>query len=226
MISLLSWFFRWVLCAAIIGALIALLAIDYIVPLDLNNPPNMFTWLQLQLMKIEPERCYAALDRSKANYKRTSEPLKNGCGFEYGATLLGSEISHGANIVMNCPALAALLLWEKHVVQPAAERYFQNKVTRIVQAGTYSCRDIARTKEPRRSQHATANAIDVSQFIFANGSKISLEQNWNDKGPRGEFQREVRDGACRIFSVVLSPDYNPRHSNHYHMDMSYLWFCR
>ena len=226
MIALLGWFFRWVLCAVVIGAAVALLAIDYVAPLDINKPPGMFTWLHLQLLKLEPERCYAALDRSKVSYRKTSEPLQKGCGFEHGATLLNSEISHGANIVMNCPALAGLLLWEKHVVQPAAERYFQTKVSRIVQAGTYSCRDIARTKEPRRSEHATANAIDITQFVFANGAKISLEQDWKDKGAKGEFQREVRDGACRIFSVVLSPDYNPQHSNHYHMDMSYLRFCR
>lgn len=226
MIVLTGWFLRWLACAVVICAAIGILAIDYIAPLDINNPPNMFTWVHLQLLKTEPERCYAALDRSKVNYKRTSEPMQKGCGFEYGATLLSSEMSHGANIVMNCPALAALLLWEKHVVAPAAERYFQNKVTRIVQAGTYSCRNIEHSKEPRRSEHATANAIDISQFILANGLKISLEQDWNDKSAKKDFQREVRDGACRIFSVVLSPDYNPQHSNHYHMDLSYLRFCR
>jgi hypothetical protein len=186
----------------------------------------MLTWLHLQLLKTEPERCYAALDRAKVNYRRTSEPLQNGCGFEFGATLLNSEISHGANIVMNCPALAALLIWEKHVVTPAAERIFKSKVKRIVQAGTYSCRNIERIRGALRSEHATANAIDISQFIFANGSKVSLEQDWSDNGAKGEFEREVRDGSCRIFSVVLSPDYNPQHSNHYHMDLSYLRFCR
>jgi hypothetical protein len=225
-IALTGWFWRSLVCTVVICIAVSILALDYIAPLDINKPPNMFTWLHLQLLKAEPERCYAALDRSRVNYKRASEPLQNGCGFEHGAILLSSEVSHGTNIMMNCPALAALLLWEKHVVAPAAERYFQNKVTRIVQAGTYSCRNIERSKETRRSEHATANAIDISQFIFANGSRISLEQDWNDKGAKGQFQREVRDGACRIFSVVLSPDYNPQHSNHYHMDLSYLRFCR
>jgi len=56
--------------------------------------------------------------------------------------------------------------------------------------------------------------------------QLSLEKDWKDTGARGAFQREVRDGACKIFSVVLSPDYNPNHSNHFHMDMSFVRFCR
>jgi hypothetical protein len=225
-IAMTGWFWRSVACTIFVGAVLSLVALDYLSPLDINSPPGMLTWLHLQLLKADPERCYAALDRAKVEYRRTSEPLQNGCGFEFGATLMNSEINHGANLVMNCPALAALLIWEKHVVAQAADRIFRSKVTRIVQAGTYACRNIDRNKEVRRSEHATANAIDVSQFIFANGSRISLEQDWNDKNAKGQFEREVRDGACRIFSVVLSPDYNPQHSNHYHMDLSYLRFCR
>jgi len=33
-------------------------------------------------------------------------------------------------------------------------------------------------------------------------------RDWNGDTPKAEFLREVRDGSCRLFSTVLSPDYN------------------
>nr|MBA3526869.1 extensin family protein [Sphingomonas sp.] len=34
------------------------------------------------------------------------------------------------------------------------------------------------------------------------------------------FLREVRDGACRLFPTVLSPDYNAAHRDHLHLDVA------
>jgi hypothetical protein len=226
-IALTRWFWDVVTAGAVVSVLLALLAIDLIAPLDLNSSPGPLTWLHLQLLKVDPERCYAALDRAQINYKRWSEPIQNGCGFDYGAKLLGSEISHGNNFLMTCHGLAGLILWERGVVAPAAERYFGgSKLTRVQNMGTYSCRNIEHKKDKMRSEHATANAIDVGSFGFSNGAQVVLEKDWKDKGDKGAFLREIRDGACKIFSVVLSPDYNPNHSNHFHLDMSFVRFCR
>ena len=40
--------------------------------------------------------------------------------------------------------------------------------------------------------------------------------------------RRVRDGACRGFSTVLSPEYNAAHRDHFHFDMAGRWggVCR
>jgi len=225
-IALTRWFWEVVVAAVFVAAVLAVLAIDLIAPLDLNQPPGMFTWVQLQMMKVDPERCYAALDRAQVDYKRWSEPMKDGCGFEAGAKLMSSGISHGNNFLMTCHGLAGLILWERGVVAPAAERYFGgSKLTQVKQMGTYSCRNIEHKKDRRRSEHATANAIDIGGFGFSNGAQLVLEKDWKDKGDKGAFLREVRDGACKIFSVVLSPDYNPNHSNHFHMDMSFDRFA-
>jgi len=225
-IIIARWFREIVVAATVIAALLALLAIDLIAPLDLNQPPGMLTWLHLQLLTVEPERCYAALDRAQVNYSRHVEEIKNGCGIESGAKLLGADINHGGHVLMTCHGMAGLLLWERGVVAPAAERHFGAKLARIRSMGTYSCRNIEHKKDKMRSQHATANAIDIGGFGFSDGSQIVLEKGWKDTGAKGAFLREVRDGACKIFSVVLSPDYNPNHSNHFHMDMSFARFCR
>ena len=44
--------------------------------------------------------------------------------------------------------------------------------------------------------------------------------------PPAEFLREVRDGACGYFNVVLSPDYNADHHDHLHVDMGWYRTCR
>jgi len=36
----------------------------------------------------------------------------------------------------------------------------------------------------------------------------------------------VRDGACRFFDVVLGPDYNDAHRDHFHLDMGAYRACR
>ena len=40
------------------------------------------------------------------------------------------------------------------------------------------------------------------------------------------FLREVRDGACRYFDVVLGPDYNQAHADHFHLDRGGGRACR
>ena len=227
MIALRRWFWEVVAAGAVMAVLLSLVAIDYVAPLDLNQPPGLFTWLHLQLLQLDPEACYAALDRAQVHYKRFEDPMKDGCGVVHGAIMTDSEINHGGHVLMSCHGLAGLVLWERTVVAPAAERYFNAKVTRVRNMGTYSCRNIEHKKDKMRSQHATANAVDVGAFGFSSGPDVVLEKDWKDTGAKGAFEREVRDGACKIFSTVLSPDYNPNHSNHYHMDMSFLVrFCR
>ncbi len=49
-------------------------------------------------------------------------------------------------------------------------------------------------------------------------------KDWG-RGERGEFLRAVRDGACRFFGGVLSPDYNAAHANHFHFDMGWWKIC-
>ena len=55
---------------------------------------------------------------------------------------------------------------------------------------------------------------------------MTVSRDWRREGAAGAFLRDVRDGACRIFGVVLSPDHDRNHANHFHIDMSWLRICR
>jgi hypothetical protein len=78
----------------------------------------------------------------------------------------------------------------------------------------------------RRSQHATANAIDIAGFVLRDGREVRLAQDWTGTGFEAAFLRAVRDGACRWFRGVLGPDYNAAHHDHFHFDMGPWRVCR
>jgi hypothetical protein len=211
---------------AIAAPFMALPFIDYILPFDLDRAPNILTRLHLQFLEHAPERCYAALDRANISYRR--EPALNGekgCGYENAVWLERSGASYGGRVLLRCPAMLGLLLWERHVLAPAAERTFDRKLLSVRHLGTYSCRNVRDTRRGSLSQHAFANAIDVAGF-FVEGQPAINVRDWKDGGVKGRFLREARDGACGIFGVVLSPDYDGAHANHFHLDMNWLHVCR
>jgi hypothetical protein len=122
-----------------------------------------------------------------------------------------------------CNIAARLYMWEKHVVQPAARWFFNAPVAEILHFGSYSCRTISGSRA--MSEHANANAFDVSGFRFANGRTITLLRAWNGTGAEARFLRAVRDGACDYFNMTLSPDFNADHRDHFHFDMGWLRGC-
>ena len=215
------------LLLAALGGILALAFFDHIVPFRLDREPNLLTAYHLQVLKRYPARCIAALERSGVDYV-PAPPLRrdNGCGSENAVRLWSSGVSYGSRILLQCPAMLGVLLWERHVLVPAAERHFGGRPTSVRHLGTYACRSVRLGKTDRLSQHAFANAIDVAGFRIAGGQSVSVLRDWNDKGAKGDFLREVRDGACRIFGVVLSPDSDRRHADHLHVDMSLAGGCR
>ena len=74
--------------------------------------------------------------------------------------------------------------------------------------------------------NASADALDISGFRLADGRSVSVLKDWPKQNQDAQFLRQVRDGACEAFSVVLSPDYNAAHRNHFHVDVGRWSVCR
>ncbi|OYW97907.1 MAG: hypothetical protein B7Z12_20785 [Caulobacter vibrioides] len=125
-----------------------------------------------------------------------------------------------ASVRPSCPVAAGLIAWQTQVVQPAALGILGVWVQRIEHLGSYSCRRLYGRADAGWSEHATADAIDISGFVLSDGTRISVLKDWDDEGDKGAFLRAVRDGGCRVFSTVLSPDYNAAHADHLHMDQA------
>jgi hypothetical protein len=99
-------------------------------------------------------------------------------------------------------------------------------VARVDHLGSFACRNMYSRENGARSQHATANALDIAGFRLADGRTISVLKEWSKENPDARFLRQVREGACDTFNVVLSPDYNAAHRDHFHLDMGPWWICR
>ena len=194
-------------------------------PLDLSQPVGAFTGRKLAGLSGEGERCKALLTRAGVCFN-SLPPRSAGarCGYDDAVRFarggaLGIDYVP-ADLGTSCPVASALALWEWHVVQPAALEHFGVEVAAIDHFGSYSCRRIYGRSDGRWSEHAAANAVDIAAFRLADGRRISVLRDWDDEGAKAEFLRDVRDGACRLFATVLSPDYNEAHRDHLHLDQA------
>jgi hypothetical protein len=137
----------------------------------------------------------------------------------------GSADLRPASPLMTCRAALAYALWERQVVQPAAMQTFGVRVASVEHLGTYACRRRYGRADAGVSEHAYANAVDIAGFVLADGRRISVQRDWSRPGREGLYLRRVRDGACRVYGAVLSPDYNRAHFNHLHLDMGPWTSC-
>ena len=189
--------------------------------LDLDQPIGRFTGPKLAALGEDPRRCRALLaDAGIDDHVSATVTAAAPCGFTDGMRLDRDPPFRPAGVVTACPVAAALALWERDVVQPAARRHLGTRVTGFDHAGSYACRRIGGGPEGRFSEHATADAIDITAFRLARGAPVSLLGDWQAESPRAAFLREVRDGACLLFSTTLSPDYNAAHADHFHLDQA------
>jgi hypothetical protein len=190
--------------------------------LDLRQPVGAYTGRKLAGLAGEPGRCRALL--AQAGVAFTALPPRHEsaeCGYADAVRFGAREIGYRpADAGFACPLAAALIVWEREVVQAAAQRHFGRRVAGIEHFGSYSCRRMYGREEGAWSEHASANAFDVAAFRLADGTRIAVAADWRDPGAKGLFLREVRDGACRLFATVLSPDYNAAHRDHLHLDQA------
>ena len=191
--------------------------------LDLAQPVGLFTGRKLTGLTQDRERCLALLDRAGVRYVALKPGGGGQCAYTDAVRLRPAEGAIAlspAGVAPSCPVVAALKLWEWHVVQPAAQRFYGQPVERIAHFGSYSCRRLYGRDEGDFSEHATADAIDIASFVLADGRRISVDGDWSEGGEDAAFLRAVRDGACGLFSTVLSPDYNAAHRDHLHLDQA------
>lgn len=188
---------------------------------EFEHPQGWATHRKLMNFAGDDAACFAAFDRAKAGYERRPVVGRGRCRATQRMVLTGNALvptMRPANAAPGCAVTAAMALWTRDIVQPAARKYFGQNVAELENLGSYNCRKIAGREA--QSEHSTANAIDISAFVLADGTRISLINDWAPGDKRSEFLHEVRDGSCDLFSTVLSPDHNAAHADHFHLDMA------
>jgi hypothetical protein len=177
--------------------------------------------------------CETRLRAAGIDFRPAELPLKSadrgsitcGCAqvVEYRGTASG--IRYNAPPVLTCTMALGLARFES-ALQEEADAHLQTKVKRVTHAGTYSCRRMARFST-MVSEHSYANAIDLRSIALADGRTIAVLRDFGapDEDPATPAARFLRRAAHRaydegMFSVVLTPAFDPLHKDHFHLDMA------
>lgn len=164
--------------------------------------------------------CLADLDRSDVAYAPAPSPeAKNpACRINTAVRVTTIAARLSRPVLMSCALASRLDRFEREAVEPLAERDLRRRVVGITHLGAYSCRaNTGRSGE--LSQHAYGRAIDISGFRLSDGTTASVRRDWHGSGPNTIFLHDVARNACQYFSVVLTPDSNRDHYNHFHLDI-------
>lgn len=196
-------------------------------PLDLRDPPGSATARKLAALREDVPECRAVLARSDIAFTELPATGEGPCA-RPDRTRLGDYPLAPDTPAVTCPVAAALELWRRDSVAPAAQTILDSELARIEHYGAFSCRRMYGGADGPWSEHATANAIDIAAFVLEDGRRISVLDDWKGTAEEAAFLRAVRDGACNSFATVLSPDYNAAHADHFHLDQDDRWsgVCR
>lgn len=79
-------------------------------------------------------------------------------------------------------------------------------------------------------QHCAALAVDVASFTKKDGSKLVVERDFhgkigtltcvNGEPPKNELWEIACGAAGKQFQVVLTPNWNAEHKNHFHLELT------
>jgi len=149
-------------------------------------------------------------------------PLSEGvCGTPNPIRTTAIRLSDGTKVtlepasVTRCAVIAALAAWMREDVEPTARDQLGGPVTALRLAGSYVCRGRDGNSAAQISEHAHANAVDISAFKTKSGQW----KNVKDMGAGGNgFLAIVRGKACGRFTTVIGPGLDQYHSDHLHFD--------
>jgi len=198
-------------------------------PISLDEPPSWFVDLRLAALRRDRALCQAVLHEPHiAATPVPDSPIKDGCGWTNAVRLTAVGGAALGVDKLTCEEAAALTLWMEYEVQPLAQAAFASRVAGLEDMGAYECRNIIgnNTWTNMRSQHALANAIDISGFRLADGRVITVAKDYKGSGPEAAFLHAAHMRACKYFRVAIGPEFNAAHWNHLHLDRGAFMRCK
>jgi hypothetical protein len=133
----------------------------------------------------------------------------NGCGVEDPVQISAVDgIQLSIPATMDCNTANALAQWVEQGLEPA----FDQPVVGIQVAGHYICRTRNNRPGARISEHGRGKAIDISGIVLADGTVLTVANNWN------RAMRTAYQAGCGIFGTTLGPGSDGYHEDHMHFD--------
>lgn len=144
-----------------------------------DEVPATWTDAEIAAAKAECER----LTKGLTVEMRYVAPIRQGqCGtaqpVEVRSLGSGQKVTLVPPAIMNCRMVAMLTRWLDTSVQPKARAILGKPIVRLTNASAYVCRNRYNAKDQKLSEHAKANALDVSGFITSDGRDIAVMSYW------------------------------------------------
>ncbi len=153
--------------------------------------------------------------------------------------------SSGKNAIMDCHLVLALVELARQAKSQGVEKIMFYSTYRPIARPPEKCKRGKAGKKCRRlkeqyekvsknpSQHSRALAIDIRWLVTEDGETIDVLEHYDRRSrtppcsyePKEPFARLLTDFACelagkRIFNVMLTPNANKAHHNHFHFDLT------
>lgn len=196
-------------------------------PLQLSDPPGRIT--QYKLRRLEPLQCRALLEQANQQQLISSTAVADSQGDcpltnvvrvrDFGAVKLSSSF------LASCPLALSSALFVEQQARPLTQQFTQHTLTRIDHLGSFACRNIYNRAEGRRSEHASADALDISGFRLSNGDVVTVLRGWPNTATQ-PWLRAMLGASCLYYGNGLGPEYNAAHANHFHLGMRGIGLCR
>jgi len=195
--------------------------------LSIAEVPGWLTRYKLERLDGAPAICLTVLAQATMQFTPvTDRVMGSGCGFDNAVRIERTSVEVGDPFTLSCPAAVSLALWERHALQPAAQSMLGSNVRRMDHYGSFACRNVYGREGGQRSQHATADALDVAGFVLEDGRRITVAAHWRGDDERAAFLHRIHGQACGFFDSVFGPDYNAAHADHLHLDRGPYRLCR
>lgn len=195
-------------------------------PLQLDDPPGTLT--QFKLRRLTPEHCETLLAQANARQLiRTQSVAETGgeCPLSHVVRVRNfGPISLSSSFLASCPLALSSALFVSQQAQPLTRTLMGSSLTRIDHLGSFACRNIYHRPDARRSEHASAQALDISGFTLENGQRVSVLRGWQNAKTE-PWLRALLSASCGYFGNALGPDYNAAHANHFHLGMRGFGYC-
>ncbi|MBW4240803.1 extensin family protein [Enterobacter roggenkampii] len=196
-------------------------------PLTLDDPPGRIT--QYKLRRLTPEACASLLFQANQRDLIRTQPVADSGGAcplhnvvrvrDFGPVGLNSSF------LASCPLALSSALFISQQARPLTKRYMGSELARIDHLGSFACRNIYHRPDARRSEHATAEALDIAAFRLANGERVTVLNGWKATTTQ-PWLKAMLAASCGYYGNGLGPEYNAAHANHFHLGMRGFGLCR
>lgn len=119
----------------------------------------------------------------------------------------GIQLSIPATV--DCTTANALATWVDQGLRPA---FPDQQIVGLQIAGSYICRTRNHIRGAPISEHGRGKAVDIAAVVLADGTVLSVANNWNRQ------MRTAYQAGCGIFGTTLGPGSDGYHEDHMHFD--------